>query len=391
MVSHRITMKKYPKLPNPFPVIGYNGPAYFCDREVEIAKLQSVISNGRNVSLIARRRIGKSALLEHLHYSLELSKKNWKVFYIDLIKTSSLDDLYKLLAQVLFESRKKGLFAKLSDLDILSRLKMSIGVNPITQLPELSFEIKESQTHQSLSSLLDWISKESNVLIVFDEFQQILTYPQSNVEGYLRSEMMRLPMVRFIFCGSDQHVLDQMFGNHARPFYNSTQMMGLNFIAPDVYTKFIKTHFKKSGRTISDEAIAYVLHVGGSETYAVQKLCNAIYETGLLTITLPLAKEVLIKILQEEQNHFERVRTLLSPRSIQFRLLRAIAKQDWVFSPSGKEFMLANGFTNSSSLLKALKSLETYNLVNREVVAGRGMGYYVNDALFRAWLNILPV
>ena len=37
---------------NPFVVVGYSGPEYFCDREKETAKLAAAIENDRNVTLI---------------------------------------------------------------------------------------------------------------------------------------------------------------------------------------------------------------------------------------------------------------------------------------------------------------------------------------------------
>lgn len=40
------------KIANPFPVITYQGPEYFCDRVQEIERLQEAIKNGRNVTLI---------------------------------------------------------------------------------------------------------------------------------------------------------------------------------------------------------------------------------------------------------------------------------------------------------------------------------------------------
>ncbi len=53
--------------------------------------------------------------------------------------------------------------------------------------------------------------------------------------------------------------------------------------------------------------------------------------------------------------------------------------------------MSSNSFTNSSSVLKALKSLESYSLISKVIVENKGRGYYINDALFRAWLSTLPV
>ncbi|HEY0743122.1 MAG TPA: AAA family ATPase [Chryseosolibacter sp.] len=383
-------MKRFPKLANPFPLVGYNGPHYFCDRKKELAELRAALLNGRNVALIARRRIGKSSLLEHMKYSLEAMRPAWKVLYIDLIKSSTLQDLFKLLAAELVKQRKKGFLAKFSELEVMSRLKMTISLNPMTQLPDLSFQLRESQTTQSLSALLDWIASEKNVLIIMDEFQQVLNYPEKNAEGYLRSEMMRLPNVRFIFSGSDQRLMAEMFQSHTRPFFNSTQMMGLEPIDSNDYSQFIINHFKAYKRTISADAVEYILQVSERETYAVQKICNSAFASGVAFITLPIVKDIFVKVLLEQQGYYENVRTLLRPSSVQFQLLRAMATERILEEPTGKDFMSRNSFTNSSSILKALKALETTGLISRVVVPGKGHGYYINDALFKSWLNTLP-
>ena len=80
--------------------------------------------------------------------------------------------------------------------------------------------------------------------IVFDEFQQILNYADKNVEALLRSEMQRLSNVRFIFSGSDQQLLQDMFNHTRRPFYQSTESMTLDPIRPEIYKKFISVKFK---------------------------------------------------------------------------------------------------------------------------------------------------
>ena len=47
---------------NPFLITGYQGPDYFCDREKETASLMSALKNGRNITLISPRRMGKTGL-----------------------------------------------------------------------------------------------------------------------------------------------------------------------------------------------------------------------------------------------------------------------------------------------------------------------------------------
>ena len=47
---------------NPFLITGYQGPDYFCDREKETASLMSALKNGKNITLISPRRMGKTGL-----------------------------------------------------------------------------------------------------------------------------------------------------------------------------------------------------------------------------------------------------------------------------------------------------------------------------------------
>jgi hypothetical protein len=54
------------ELNNPFVVYGYKGKDYFCDREIETAKIIKGLNNERNITLIAPRRIGKTGLIHHV-------------------------------------------------------------------------------------------------------------------------------------------------------------------------------------------------------------------------------------------------------------------------------------------------------------------------------------
>ena len=53
------------KRKNPFLTAGYEGPETFCDRERETAELIAAIENGRNTTLIAPRRYGKTGLIKN--------------------------------------------------------------------------------------------------------------------------------------------------------------------------------------------------------------------------------------------------------------------------------------------------------------------------------------
>ena len=51
---------------NPFPITGYIGKSFFCDREYELMTLKKQVENNINTTLISLRRLGKSSLIHRL-------------------------------------------------------------------------------------------------------------------------------------------------------------------------------------------------------------------------------------------------------------------------------------------------------------------------------------
>jgi len=375
-------------LQNPFPITGYHGPNYFCDREKECRQLSSAVGNGRNVTVIARRRIGKTSLLHHFAHQVTSTKPAWRVAYVDLIKTNSLKGLYELLAKTLFLEQKKS--KRLPDLNLLGRLRMTLGMDPLTQLPQVSFDLKDDQVPESLHNLFSWVSEQSRVIVAFDEFQQVLNYKDEQVEALLRSEMQRLPDVRFIFSGSDQRLLQEMFDHNSRPFYQSTQQMTLGPIDAKVYGKFIRQKFRTSKMVITDEALSYLLKVTAGETFAIQRLCNAVFEMAYPHVTLPLIQDTLVRVLDQQQQGYEQIRALLGPQSNLFNVLKAMARLGVVSETYGNDIIQASGIYNASSVNKAIQSLHKYGVISQIITEKGERGYVVDDALFRVWLTGLP-
>jgi uncharacterized protein len=374
-------------LANPFPITGYHGPAYFCDRETECSRLKAAMKNGRNVTLIARRRIGKTSLLHHFAHLLAKEKPAWKVVYVDLMKTNSLRGMYELLASSLFVEHRKS--KTLPDLNLMGRLRMTVGVDPLTQLPQAAFDLKENQVQGSLQHLFDWVREQKRMIIAFDEFQRIVDYPEKDVEAFLRSEMQRIPNVRFVYCGSDQHLLQEIFHHNRRPFYQSTESMALTPIDHSVYAAFILGKFRKSNMTVGPEAVDFLLGVTEGETFAVQRLCNALYEMAYPQITVPLVQDTLMRVLDQHQQHYEQVRALLGPNSNLFKVLKAIARLKVVTETYGKDILQSSQIHNASSVNKAIMSLYKYGVITQFVTERGEKGYTVDDALFRIWLSRL--
>ena len=106
----------------------------------------------------------------------------------------------------------------------------------ITGIPEISVKIDRETTESSLQEVFLYLKQvDKRCYIAIDEFQQVAEYPEKGTEALLRSYIQFLPNVKFIFAGSRQHLMSEIFLSAKRPFYQSTQIMLLGNIEKESY------------------------------------------------------------------------------------------------------------------------------------------------------------
>jgi AAA+ ATPase superfamily predicted ATPase len=101
---------------NPFILEPYRSKELFCDREKESSRLIEDVENGRNVTLISPRRLGKTGLILRTFDEIASRKLKIKTVYADISSASNLDDFIRLLSEavvsVLKENSKISKFFK---------------------------------------------------------------------------------------------------------------------------------------------------------------------------------------------------------------------------------------------------------------------------------------
>ena len=90
---------------NPFIIGAYAGSHYFCDRERETDELVQDLTNGRNVVLIAQRRMGKTGLMLHIFHQEKISK-HYNVFFIDIFATASIREFVYAFGNAIIDQLK---------------------------------------------------------------------------------------------------------------------------------------------------------------------------------------------------------------------------------------------------------------------------------------------
>jgi uncharacterized protein len=364
---------------NPFLLSGYHSPPYFCDRNDELDWLLDQVKNERNVVLHAERRVGKSALIHHLFFQLEKSKTAETVF-VDLLGTTDFNSANERIGKAIikkFGNLEKGLMPKM--LKVISSIGATLSIDGSTGLPQVSFASNsQSASSHSLDIIGDFLkTHKRKIVISLDEFQEIATYPEKEAEALFRTWTQSYPMIRFIFSGSHQHLIQTMFTSKSRPFYKSAQLKSLGVIDSTEYTKFIRNHFNK--KELSQEIINGILNWTLGQTYYVQVVCNKLYSS--IDFDLKRLNFIFNELIEQEVPVFSTYQRLLT--SFQWKLLVAIAKEEQIENPHSKAFIQTHNLGTPSSVSTALKKL-----INTELVIKK-QGYAVQDVLLMRWLQKL--
>ena len=262
---------------NPFIITGNIPEKYFCDRLDESAKIIRTLSNGGNLCLMSPRRMGKSKLVKFCYDKHEMSDKFY-TFYVDILHTSGLREFTYAFGQKVFDTlhtKSKKMFT--SFVQGLKSINAKFGFDPVNNTPTFSLELGDiNRPEYTLAEIFECLEKADKPCIVaFDEFQQITKYPEKNIEALLRSHIQQLSNVNFIFSGSERHIVSEMFLSSARPFYNSTSIMELHPIKPDVYKDFVCGLFQKFGRKVDEDDVLKIYNAFEGNTYYMQKTFSA--------------------------------------------------------------------------------------------------------------------
>lgn len=366
---------------NPFLVAGYHSPEYFCNREIETAKIISALKNGRNISLLSPRRFGKTGLIKHTFHTIAEQDKNAVCIYFDIFSTQNLSDFVKVFAENVLGKIEGNIERAMKKfVGLFKNFRPVLSYDALSGLPELSVTIEQESAMQSLQEIFTYLQQANKqCYIAIDEFQQVAEYPEKGTEALLRSHIQFLHNVKFVFSGSRQHIMSEIFLSAKRPFYQSTQIMSLGTIDQNTYFQFANAHFKKNKFTLSEECFQIIYSQFGGHTWYVQVILNRLYEYRK-NIHNP---EIILHAIQEllEENTYNYQELLNAYSDVQVNLLRAVAKEKVVSQINSGDFIVKHRLKSASSVSRALQKL-----LDNELIYKSEQGYIVYDRFLGLWL-----
>lgn len=369
---------------NPFIIAGRIPEEYFCDRVEESAKIIHLLNNQNNIVLISPRRMGKTELIKFCFDKKEI-KDTYHTFFIDILQTTSLKEFIFLLGKEIYDTLLPK-SRKIADkfLQILKSINGKLSYDAVSNAPSFTFSIGEiSHPEFTLKEIFSFLENAGQRCVVaIDEFQQIMKYPEKNVEAILRTHIQNCSNSNFIFAGSRRHILREMFFYASRPFYNSAAVIELKAIPLEIYAGFVGKMFSKRNKEIAIEDINKIYELFSGHTFYMQRIFNQAFATTKDNARCD------ISIIQDALNfsvdlNATLYREILSniPEA-QKELLYAIAKNREVEKPTSGEFIRNNGLKSASSVQGALRKLIDLDLVTKEDHI-----YILTDKLLSIWIS----
>lgn len=372
---------------NPF-ILGHKiERPYFCDREEEQKTLTSALLNGRNMVMISSRRMGKTSLAYvTLHDSKEI-KEEFMTFSVDILQTNSLSEFTYVLGKAIFDILvSKNVNRVYKFLAALKSLKGIFGFDPMSGTPTFNIQLGDIKLPEyTLDEIFKFVEEfEKPIIIVIDEFQQVTKYPEKNTEAILRSHIQKMGNATFVFAGSEQTLLQEMFVSSKRPFYNSAEIMHLGPIEKDVYVNFATDLFSQYDKRISPDTVRWLFELFDGNTFYMQRTLNGAF--GETRRDTDCSEETVRHAIRSMLAANEVIyREILSNISVsQKSVLLAIAEDRTVINPTGGNFIQSHALPSASAVQSALQKLARSGHITKSPE-----GYCLSDPLLRIFINSL--
>ena len=308
---------------NPFKFGSIVKGDFFTDREEELAKVLDVIHSENHLILISPRRFGKTSLVSK---AVKQTKRPEIFLNLQLI-TSISDFAIELLKKVF----KVYPFEKIKHLVINFRIIPTLSINPISNAVDISFNpvVSAKPILEDVLHLINHLGeKGEKPIVVFDEFQEIKVIDK-NLDKVLRSIIQTHGNVNYLFLGSLESMMHEIFERKKSPFYHFGAVMTLAPIKEKDFYDFLFTGFSKITNQNVPEIISEIIHITKGHPYYTQQLAfhcfNAIKNDTFLSV-----EQIIQQIIEEHEIDYERLWISLSLKE-RFLLIEIVQlKYGWI-------------------------------------------------------------
>ncbi|MEM6818956.1 MAG: hypothetical protein AAF578_09190 [Pseudomonadota bacterium] len=373
-----------------FPLGVATGPA-FCNRDEERGAMKRNIRAGRHTWIWARRRIGKTSLIEQVLLELSRARPAIQAAKLDcniVHDADSLDQALRRSVADLAIRMAPGGRIKVQNLlgNFFDRFRPEFQIG--TSLFQMRLNPVESPAVNIADVLLALdalaVELDRRAVVVLDEFQQVsrLTHGRKDttLEGAIRHAVERAKRITYIFSGSERSLLADMFENADRPLYHHSRKMSLGRISAEHYRGFLNEAARaRWQRPLSDEAVNLILKRSQRQPFYVNSLCGRLWDERQPPTTSTVDQAWAEVVEESTPVVTERVGGL---SATQRALLIGIANAGRVEQPTSQAF-LASIRLSASTGSNAKDVLESQDFIRPDLEGG----WFIVDPVMYSYLK----
>jgi len=344
---------------------------YFTDREDELKSIASYINSENHLILISPRRVGKTSLIRKV-----VNESGRQNVFLDMQLVLSAEDFASQLLKRIYRIYP---VQKLKNYLKSFRLIPVVNMNPVTGETEISFNpgSKEFTPLEDVLNLVENLgSVKKKMIVVLDEFQEIFRI-DNGLDRFLRSVMQHHKHINYVFMGSSESMIREIFEKRNSPFYRFGSLMTLGKIGPDKFALFLEEKFA-SITDKSKELSERILGITDSHPYYTQQLAFTVWELLMHSgYSSDMVKTAADQIVRSHDNDYERLWNSFNRTDM--TVLTGMSVND--ISPLSDEFSRLYGTGASSTVFSTLQRLARKGMLIKEKSA-----YKIDDPFFKRWI-----
>ncbi|MDA3912374.1 MAG: AAA-like domain-containing protein [Bacteroidales bacterium] len=351
----------------------------FIGRQKEAREIIQYLSMGQSVVLIAPRRFGKTSLT--LEVIRQLKQANNYTAYIDVFAHANLKMLTEsIVSEVLDNNGLKKAYHKTkgSITQLMKNLKLKAVVEDFEFLLGMEDKTVDEWTNfsDSLKFINGFASKSNKPMVfAFDEFGDMLKYDKSGeIIKLFRSVIQKQDSTTYLFSGSYESVMNELFVDNNSPFYRLARVIKLGYLEYDILEKHIITTLKSHGIAIPQAQVIDLITQLKGHPYYCQLALQQIYLFYNWNRKLPSTDEVIELIIQVDGSYFEKTWENISSNKELTKVLKHISQN-------------SHGLYRMASENKINASRAITQLTGKGIIYKTENGYDFYDPVLKFWIH----
>ena len=273
---------------NPFKFGGEVSGYQFYDRAEMVETLRLRLSSGScNIVMFAPRRYGKTSLVAKV-LRLMREKDDIPSLMFDLSMVPTLTRFCEEYVNAVYAMAggRQELAHRIVTFLASCNPSLTIGIGGVVKI---KLNLRQALSESSLCEVLDLperLAEEQGrtFVIAFDEFQEVAEISREfALEKVFRSRIQKQQRVHYVFFGSKTHLLERMFCDHARPFYNSALAMPLAKPPIEESREFVRSRFANAGIHAGEDEVEAILRTSDNIPYYLQAISSFVFESVTLS------------------------------------------------------------------------------------------------------------